>query len=295
MRIVLLVLSSLLALAASVQAAPTREGLAATLAAFDKAEGRRAAELAAIHRATLEVGAAERVAGPLSSWWFPELRKRVEAAQHPEVRFALETQLRLDPSLATASPLGAEPVKAVPYQPGKGDLAEVVDSLRSVELGQKPALTAAQVLAFAKGPDGELATRALHLLRRMNPELAAPLLWQKLAEGKRRSDVLALEEEILRLPTPALSKGFSAKAPDSWSRPSRAVWLRVVGSRPALKADKDTVLALLKGPADELTEAAWDAVPRVFSAADRARLEDAAKGLSERLAPRAKQALDALR
>lgn len=294
MRTVLLVLASLLALA-SVQAAPTRDSLAATLAAFDKAEGRRAAELAAIHRATLEVGAAERVAGPLSSWWFPELRRRAEAAQHPEVRFALETQLKLDPAVATRPPLSPEPVSAVPYAPGKGDLAAVVDSLRSVELGRRPALTPAQALAFAKGPDGELASRALHLLRRMNPDLAAPVLWEKLAAAKRRSDVLALEEEILRLPAAALSKGFVAKAPDSWSRPSRAAWLRVVASRPSLKADKGAVLALLKGPADELTEAAWDAVPRVFGAGDRARLQEAANGLSERLAPRAKQALDTLR
>lgn len=295
MRTLLAALGPLLALVAVLQAAPTRDGLAATLAAFDKAEGLRAAELSAIHRATLEVGAAERAPGPLSAWWFPELRKRAEAARHPEVRFALETQLRLDPSVATASPLGSAPVQAVPYQPGKGDLAAVVDSLRSVELGQRPALSAAQVLAFAKGPDGELATRALHLLRRMSPDLAAPLLWEKLAAGKRRSDILALEEELLRLTPAALAKGFVAKPPEAWSRPSRAAWLRLVASRPALKADKDTVIALLKGPADELTEAAWDAVPRVFSTADRARLQDAANGLSERLAPRARQALEALR
>lgn len=295
MRILLLVLGSLLSLPSPAQAAPTRDALAATLAAFDKAEGRRAAELAALHRATLEVGAAERAAGPLSAWWFPELRKRAEAAQHPEVRFALETQLKLDPAVATRPPLSPEPVKAVPYEPGKGDLAAVVDSLRSVELGQKPALAPAQVLAFAKGPEGELSSRALHLLRRTSPDLAAPLLWEKLAAGKRRSDILALEEEILRLPAASLAKGFVPKAPEGWSRPARAAWLRVVASRPALRADKDTVLALLKGPADELTEAAWDAAPVVFSTADRARLEEAAKGLSERLAPRARQALDALR
>ncbi|NBV78536.1 MAG: hypothetical protein EBR62_01545, partial [Verrucomicrobia bacterium] len=61
------------------------------------------------------------------------------------------------------------------------------------------------------------------------------------------------------------------------------------------KADKAVLLGLLKGPANELTEAAWDAVPTVFGAADKAVLEEAAKGLSERLAPRAKAALALLK
>jgi len=296
MRPFLLALALLLPLASPAQSAPpTRESLAVLLRAFDQAEGRRPAELQALHNATLAVGAAERAPGALASWWFPELRRRAEAAKDPEVKFALEIQLKLDPSVATASPLSPEPVKTVPYAPGKGDLAAVVDSLRSVELGQKPALASAQVVALAKGPDGELATRALYLLRRMDPGLAAPLLWEKLAAAKRRSDVLALEEEILRLPIAALPGGFVAKAPESWSRASRAAWLRVAAARPSLKVDKETVFGLLKGPADELTEAAWDAVPRVFAAGDRARLTEAAKGLSERLAPRAKEALALLR
>jgi hypothetical protein len=296
MRLLLLALALLLPLASQAQSTPpTRESLAAVLAAFDKAEGRRVTELEAVHSATIALGASERSPGALASWWFPELRRRAEAAQHPEVKFALETQLKLDPSVPTASPIAPEPIKTVPYVPGKGDLAALVDSIRSVELGQKPALSPAQVAAFAKGPDGELATRALYLLRRMKPELAAPLLWEKLAAAKRRSDVLALEEEILRLPLSAHPKGFVAKAPEGWSRASRAAWLRVAASRPSLKVDKETVFGLLKGPADELTEAAWDSVPRVFSAADRARLTAASAGLSERLAPRAKQALEALR
>lgn len=295
MRTLRLILASLLALVASAEAAPTRDSLAATLAAFDKAQGLRAAELTAIHRATLEVGAAERAPGPLSAWWFPELRRRAEAAEHPEVKFALQTQLVLDPSAKTRPPLAPEPVKAVPYAPGKGDLAAVVDSIRSVELGQRPALSSAQVAAFARGADTDLAARALYLLRRMSPDLAAPLLWEKLAAAKRRSDVLALEEEILRLPLADLPRGFVAKAPEAWSRGSRAAWLRIAASRPSLRVDKETVFGLLKGPADELTEAAWDAAPRVFSAADRARLTEASAGLSERLAPRAKQALEALR
>jgi len=256
--------------------AVTRDKLAATLAAFDQAQGRRVKELEAIHASTVALGAAERSPGPLAGWWFPELRRRAASAVNPEVRFALEAQLLLDPSVATRSPLAPEPVQPVPYQPGQGDLAAVVDSLRSVELGQRPALSTDRVLALARSADESVASRALHLLRRMSPEVAAPVLWEKLAAAKRRSDILALEEEILRLPPAALARGFAAKAPDSWSRSSRAAWLRVIGCRPTLRADRETVFALLKGPADELTEAAWDAVPRVFGAADRARLAEAA-------------------
>ena len=61
--------------------------------------------------------------------------------------------------------------------------------------------------------------------------------------------------------------------------------------RTALKA---ALLPLLKGPANELTEAAWAAVPRLYSEADRAALTEASQGLSERLAPKAKAALEAL-
>jgi hypothetical protein len=71
--------------------------------------------------------------------------------------------------------------------------------------------------------------------------------------------------------------------------------LRVVAVRPTLKVDKAVVLALLKGPANEVTEAAWDAVPTLFTAADKALLEETAQGLSERLAPRAKAALALLK
>ena len=69
------------------------------------------------------------------------------------------------------------------------------------------------------------------------------------------------------------------------------------------------MLPLLKSTAaNELSEAAWDAVPRVFARADRPALEAAAKDLLEaaakareakaepsRLYPKAKAALDALR
>jgi hypothetical protein len=59
--------------------------------------------------------------------------------------------------------------------------------------------------------------------------------------------------------------------------------------------NKDAVLPLLAGPANELTEAAWDAAPYLFKAADRPKLEEVAKGRSERLAPRIKLALERLK
>ena len=72
---------------------------------------------------------------------------------------------------------------------------------------------------------------------------------------------------------------------------------------------KTALLPLLRTTAaNEVSEAAWDAVPRVFTAADRAELQVAAKDLFEeaakaaaaktappRLYPRAKSTIEALR
>jgi hypothetical protein len=72
---------------------------------------------------------------------------------------------------------------------------------------------------------------------------------------------------------------------------------------------KEALLPLLKSTtANELNEAAWEAVPRVFARADRPALEAVAKDLLEaavkareaktepsRLYPKAKAALEALR
>jgi hypothetical protein len=80
---------------------------------------------------------------------------------------------------------------------------------------------------------------------------------------------------------------------------SKAAWARIVAVRVGRVGKsrfmiKDAMLPLLKGPANELTEAAWATVPRLFAEADRAALTEASLGLSERLAPKAKAALDAL-
>jgi hypothetical protein len=81
---------------------------------------------------------------------------------------------------------------------------------------------------------------------------------------------------------------------------AKASWARIVATRingygkSRRLAIQAAMLPLLKGPANELTEAAWASVPRLFTEADRAALTEASQGLSERIAPKAKAALDAL-
>lgn len=283
------------ATAALAAATPSRPELESLLGGLDGAKAPANATRASVHAATLALG--DRP-GPEAAWWFGELRAKAAAATDPEARAFLGAQLLLDPSVPTASPLGAAPVAPAPYalDPKQGPMARLVDSQRSLEMGERPALRPAELAAAARSKeDPELADRALVLLRRVDPSLAAPLLWERLGAAKARSAALRWEEELQRLPLTHVGRGFPAKPPAAWSKPARAAWLRLVAARPALRADKDTVLGLLKGPADEQTEAAWDAVPTVFSKGDRARLEAAAQGLSDRLAPRAKDALGRLR
>lgn len=251
--------------------------------------------MAAVHRATLEIGAAGDT--PASRRWFGRLRDRVGAVSDAEVAYFIQTQLRLDPAGASFNPLDAKPVTPAPYQPGQGVAAQLADAARSIELGEAPRLTAAQLRGFAGDPklDEALSSRALILLRRLDPAAASPLLWQRLWAAKRRSDVLLWEEQILRLPVASVGQvAYDAKA----SPATRAAWLRLAAVRPTLpvsQPDRNGWIALLKGPANEVTEAAWDAAPRVFRAADRAELEALTKDASERLAPRMKAALQRLR
>lgn len=294
-RLVLRCLPFLLAAALGAQAAPPRAELESRLGGLDGAKPPAAATRASVHAATLALGAAP---GRDAAWWFGQLRDRAAAATDPEMRAFLDTQLQLDPSVRTVPPSGPDRVKPAPYalSPEQGPLARLVDSQRAFEMGERPALRPPELAAAARSTENpELADRALILLRRMDPAQAAPLLWERLGAARARSAALRWEEELQRLPLADVGRGFPAKPPASWSKPARAAWLRVIAVRPGLAADRDAVAELLKGPADELTEAAWDAVPNVFPKADRARVEAAAQGLSERLAPRAKQAIERLR
>jgi hypothetical protein len=90
--------------------------------------------------------------------------------------------------------------------------------------------------------------------------------------------------------TPAAISSLAAKA--AWARIISVRAGRVGSkSRAAIKA---AMLPLLKGPANELTEAAWAAVPRLFAEADRAALTEASQDICERLVPKVKSSLDAL-
>ena len=234
---------------------------------------------------------------PESKAWFDQLRTRQAASKDPEEQNALAAALLLDPSVTPVSPLGKEPLKNYPAPEVSTTLGKLAATERAFDQGkQATALSVAELTALANGQEPEFATRALRLLRRADAAVAAPLLWKRLATTSQRSEVKQVEDEILRLPVAHVTKGFPPfaeveKAPLA----AKAAWVRIIAVRPSLKVDKAVVLGLLKGPANELTEAAWDAVPSVFTAADKATLEASAQGLSERLAPRAKAALALLK
>ncbi|MEY4033440.1 MAG: hypothetical protein RL492_634 [Verrucomicrobiota bacterium] len=234
---------------------------------------------------------------PEAAAWFGKLRAHRAASTDAEVQLALETALLFDPAVAPTSPLGKEPVKHYPAPEVASTLGKLAATERALDLGQKPtSLSVAELTELATAKDGEFSARALRLLRRVDGAAAAPLLWKRLAVTTQRSELKQIEEEILRLSVAQVGQGFPAFAEiEKGPLAAKAAWVRIVGVRPSLKADKAVLLGLLKGPANELTEAAWDAVPTVFGAADKAVLEEAAKGLSERLAPRAKAALALLK
>jgi hypothetical protein len=264
------------------------------LDALEAAPAPRLAERQAVHEMTLTQGKT----GPnqaATNKWFAALRLRMEAARDPELKAFLASQCDLDPGVKPQNLRAAAPVQVAAYQPGEGPLARLVDAQRAFELGQTVTVRVEELVAWARGSDAGLANRALKLLRRQDAALAAPMLWERLVNSKRRSEVLEWEEEVLRLPLAAVAKGFPKQPAEAWSKPARAAWLRLIAVRPQLRINAALIEPLLKGPADEVTEAAWEAVPQIFTLADRPRLEAAATGLSERLAPRAREAIQRLR
>jgi hypothetical protein len=234
---------------------------------------------------------------PEAAAWFGKLRAQRAASKDAEEQAALDTALLFDPAVAATSPLGKDPLKHYPAPEVSSTLGKLAATERALDLGQKPtALSVAELTELATGKDTEFAARALRLLRRVDASAAAPLLWKRLAVTSQRSELKQIEDEIMRLPVAQVGQGFPSFAEiEKGPLAAKAAWVRVVAVRPSLKADKAVILGLLKGPANELTEAAWDAVPAVFSGADKAVLEEASKGLSERLAPRAKAALALLK
>lgn len=160
-------------------------------------------------------------------------------------------------------------------------------------------LTSEELVALTKHEDFATAQRANRLLRRISPSTAGPILWERMVKLTQRSQVQEVEDEILRLPT-SLGIKLLPVDPVEMSLAAKGAWARIVAARvngqgkTRRVAFKASILPLLKGPANELTEAAWAAVPRLFTEADRAALTEASLGLSERLAPKVKAALDAL-
>lgn len=257
----------------------------------------RVEAMASIHRMTLGLGDPAKANPELQRRWFARLREKAQAATDPEVVYFLQTELRLDPAGASFEMLDPKPVAKVPYEPGQGVVAQLADVARSLDLGETPRMTSAQLKALvaAPGQDPAVADRALVLLRRLDPASAAPLLWTRLLGLKRRSEVMFWEDQIARLPV----RNVGSTPYDEQASPAaKAAWLRLAASRPSLPVsvpDRAGWIALLKGPANENTEAAWDAAPRVFGAADRAELEALAKAAPERVAARARLAIARLR
>ena len=256
------------------------------------------------------VNAARRFpsATPEAKAFFDKLRADRAATADAETRAALDQALAMDPAVEARSPLGAAAVAAIELPAGTTSETKLAELERQLDLGDaKRALTSAELVELTASPEFATAHRAARLLRRVDPAAAAPILWQRLAKLASREQVQLTEDEILRLPVK--QAGAGAPAAPVGSLAAKAAFLRVSAVRPAVVLSKDALLPLLKQTAaNEVTEAAWDAVPRVFTAADRAALQANAKELFEaaakareaktepgRLYPRAKAALEALR
>ena len=240
-------------------------------------------------------------ASPEAKAWFERVRTAAKTLENPEGQAALQQVLMFDPSTKPRLPLN--PKQPNNYEEPEGTTPEtklahlerVLDQRRS---SKEYPLTVEELVALTKHEDFATAQRANRLLRRVSASAAAPILWERLGKLSQRSQVQEVEDEILRLPVSLAAKHIPTE-PAGTSLASKAAWARIVAvrvnrvgkSRFAIKA---SLLPLLKGPANELTEAAWAAVPRLFVEADRAALTEASQGLSERLAPKAKAALDAL-
>ena len=240
-------------------------------------------------------------ASPEAKAWFERVRVAAKSSENPEVQSALSQVLLLNPNHKPLLPLN--PKQAQEYDAPDGTTPETklahLERLLDLRRSSKEyPLTSDELIALTKHEDFATAQRANRLLRRISSSVAAPILWERLAKLTQRSQVQEVEDEILRLPSTLAAKYLPVEFAGT-ALASKAAWIRVAAVRANRlsktgKALRPVLLPLLKGPANELTEAAWAAVPRLFSEADRAALTEASQGLSERLAPKAKAALDAL-
>ena len=290
-------LSLFLACAACLVGLAAEAPSAATFADLGVTEKRVAAQQAIFDHSRSFV-----MPSPEAKAWFNLVRDAAKASEDPEVKAALAQVLLLDPANKRALPLN--PKQPNTYEAPEGTtpetkLAQLERQLDLKRSAKDSPLSVEELVALTKHEDFATAQRANRLLRRISATAAAPILWERLAKLTQRSQVQEVEDEILRL-TPTLAVRYLPTELAGASLAAKAAWARIISvragrvgskSRPAIKA---AMLPLLKGPANELTEAAWAAVPRLFAEADRAALTEASQGLSERLAPKAKAALEAL-
>ena len=255
----------------------------------------------AAQQAILDHSRGFTTASPEAKAWFERVRTVAKTLEDPEGQAALQQVLLFDPSTKPRLPLN--PKQPNHYEDPEGTtpetkLAQLERMLDQRRSSKEYPLTVEELVALTQHEDFATAQRANRLLRRVTATAAAPILWERLGKLSQRSQVQDVEDEILRLPV-SLATKHAPTEPAGTSLASKAAWIRIIAVRASknLKiraALKASLLPLLKGPANELTEAAWAAVPRLFVEADRAALTEAAQGLSERLAPKAKAALDAL-
>ena len=289
-------LSLFLACAACLVGSAAEAPSAATFADLAVAEKRIAAQ-----QAIFDHSRSFTMATPEAKAWFDRVRDAAKASEDPEAKAALAQVLLLDPAYKRALPLN--PKQPNTYEAPEGTTPETklaqlerqLDLKRSVK--DSP-LSVEELVALTKHEDFATAQRANRLLRRISATAAAPILWERLTKLTQRSQVQEVEDEILRLPANLATKLIPVD-PTAMSLAAKGAWARIVAVRVSRVgkprfAIKAAMLPLLKGPANELTEAAWAAVPRLFTEADRAALTEASQGLSERMAPKAKAALEAL-
>ena len=290
-------LSLFLACAVCLVASAAEAPSDATFADLAVAEKRLAAQQAIFDHSRSFI-----MASPEAKAWFERVRVAAKSSENPEVQSALSQILLLDPNRKALLPLNPKQPQVYDAPDGTTPETKLAHLERLLDLrrsSKEYPLTSEELVALTKHEDFATAQRANRLLRRISPSTAGPILWERMVKLTQRSQVQEVEDEILRLPT-SLGIKLLPVDPVEMSLAAKGAWARIVAARvngqgkTRRVAFKASILPLLKGPANELTEAAWAAVPRLFTEADRAALTEASLGLSERLAPKVKAALDAL-
>ena len=290
-------LSLFLACAVCLVASAAEAPSDATFADLAVAEKRLAAQQAIFDHSRSFI-----MASPEAKAWFERVRVAAKSSENPEVQAALSQILLLDSNRKALLPLNPKQPQVYDAPDGTTPETKLAHLERLLDLrrsSKEYPLTSEELVALTKHEDFATAQRANRLLRRISPSTAGPILWERMVKLTQRSQVQEVEDEILRLPT-SLGIKLLPIDPVEMSLAAKGAWARIVAARvngqgkTRRVAFKASMLPLLKGPANELTEAAWAAVPRLFTEADRAALTEASLGLSERLAPKVKAALDAL-